>query len=218
MEIEKDLFPLISDDPGSIVRVVNCRPHGRKGMIQFVEIISNSPIKNTLDRIVNHPNTSHASFKAFDESRASGIIVTHDSPLCRTLSSIGGFCKSCPLNLGSEPQSKVKWHIVLSNNSSLESFLDKLEEKGVAFETMDTGDLKENGLLTLREEQSIRLAQELGYFHFPRNTSLRKLSAMLSISPSTLDEILRRAEGKVVKAHIRKPNGVASEKNHNSKS
>ncbi len=212
LEIEKDFLNLINSDSDLFVKVVSCRPHLDKGMTEFVELISNSPVQKAVDRIMAHPNTASATFKTFDESRASGIITTNDSPLCRTISSLGGFCKSCPLEMGSSQKSKVKWKVVFQNNSSLNSFLDKLGERGINPSTADAGDLKENGLLTLREERSIRLAQELGYFQFPRKTSLRKLSALLGISPSTLDEILRRAEHKIIKGHIRKPNGTDSQR------
>ncbi|MHB1867805.1 MAG: helix-turn-helix domain-containing protein [Nitrososphaerales archaeon] len=215
VEIEKDILPMISHDSGTIVKMINCRPHGMKGMTEFVEIISNSPINDALARITNHANTSHTSFKIFDEARASGLIATHDSPLCRMIWSLGGFCKTCPLELGSDQGSKINWRIVLESNSSVNSFLETLVEKGIKVNTVDYGDLKESGLLTLREEQAIRLAQDLGYFHFPRKTSIRELSSALSICPSTLDEILRRAEGKIVKSHIRKPNGITSKKEKN---
>jgi predicted DNA binding protein len=59
--------------------------------------------------------------------------------------------------------------------------------------------------LTLKQERAVGLAVEEGYFRFPRETSLKALSSELGISPSTLDEILRRAEGKIVADHVGKP-------------
>ncbi|MDG6995651.1 MAG: helix-turn-helix domain-containing protein [Nitrososphaerota archaeon] len=212
VEIEKEQFPLILDDPDTILKVVSCRPHGPEGMTMFVEIISSSPVRDILDRLTGNPNIFHSSFKIFDEYRASGMITTRDSHICRLPSLEGGFCKGCPLELSSTQQTKARWRVVFADSQSSNEFLKKLAESGISAETADVGDLRENGLLTLREEQSIRLAQELGYFHFPRKTSLRKLSTMIGISPSTLDEILRRAEGKIIKGHVRNPNGNGSKK------
>lgn len=215
VEIDKNLLlPLVSEDPSTIIKVATCRPHGSRGIVELIEVMSGAPIKDTLDKIANHPNTSASNFKIFDESRASGVVVTKYSPFCRTLFSSGGFCKSCILEYASVDKPKVKWRVVLSNNNELNDFLEKLAAKGIPVSPCGIGDLKESALLTLREEQALRLAQELGYFQFPRKTSLRKLSAMLGISASTLDEILRRAEGKIVKEHIRKPNGTDAKKNH----
>lgn len=213
--VQKDQFPLIYDDPDTCVKVISCRPCVGKGMIEFVELVSHSPIKKALDKIRASPMMIHTVFKTFDESRASGFITVKDSLICAKITSMGGFCKSCPLELGSTMENKVKWKVVFEDNSSFNSFLEKLEENGIHVETVSAGDLKENGLLTLREEQVVRLANERGYFQFPRKTSLRKISASIGISPSTLDEILRRAEQKIVREHIKKPNGATEEKQPN---
>ncbi len=47
--------------------------------------------------------------------------------------------------------------------------------------------------LTERQEQVVYLAFRLGYFDYPRKTSLQELGRILGIKESTLSEILRRA-------------------------
>ncbi|MDG6997485.1 MAG: helix-turn-helix domain-containing protein [Nitrososphaerota archaeon] len=217
IEIGKEYASSLPCNPGSIVKVVSCRPHEHGGMIEYVEIISKSPIGETLDKLVNDPNINHTSFHIFDEFRASGIITTRKAPICRLISSSGGFCRTCQQEYGL-CESKVKWRIVLPDGASLNTFLQDLKRNGVDVQTVDVGDLRENGLLTSREEEAVRLAEEMGYFRFPRKTSLRELSKNLSISVSTLDEILRRAEGKIVKSHIKKPNSNSGKKNQVSNS
>lgn len=211
IEIGRESATSLPCNPGSIVKVVSCRPHDHDGMIEYVEIISKSPIGETLDKMVNDPNIDRTSFHIFDEFRASGIITTRKAPICRLICSSGGFCRTCQQENGL-CDSKVKWRIVLPDGASLNTLLQELKDKGVEVETVDVGDLRENGLLTSREEEAVRLAEDMGYFRFPRKTSLRDLSKILNISVSTLDEILRRAEGKIVKSHIRKPNGASGKK------
>lgn len=207
IEVEKNHLQSISNDPGTIVKVVSCRPHNTNGVEVFVEIMSNLEIKNSLERIENRLDTESVSFKIFDKFRASGIIVCRSAPICKMLALTGGFCKNCPLEFGSAEQPKVKWRVVFKDTTSANDFLKKIAEEGINVDSIETGDLKENGLLTLREEQSVRLAEELGFFNFPRKTNLRKLSSILGISPSTLDEILRRAQYKIVKGHVRVRDG-----------
>ena len=211
IEIGKESASSLPCYPGTIVKVVSCRPHDNNGMMEYIEIISKSPIGETLDKLVNDTNINHTSFHIFDEFRASGIITTANSPICRLITSCGGFCRTCQQEYGL-CESKVKWRIVLPDGSSLNTFLQELKDKGIEVQTVDVGDLRENGLLTSREEEAVRLAEEMGYFRFPRRTSLRELSKNLNISVSTLDEILRRAEGKIVKSHVRKPNGNSTKK------
>ena len=43
------------------------------------------------------------------------------------------------------------------------------------------------------------MAISLGYFDFPRKISLTELSKKVSIKPSTLSEILRNAERKILR-------------------
>ena len=52
--------------------------------------------------------------------------------------------------------------------------------------------------LTLRQEQITRMAFERGYFDFPRRIGLRELAKMFDISTSTLSEILRKGQRRIM--------------------
>ncbi len=56
--------------------------------------------------------------------------------------------------------------------------------------------------LTDRQEEVVRMACDLGYYDIPRRTDLNELAKRLGIGKSTLDVILRRAEGKLVRCHL----------------
>ena len=53
--------------------------------------------------------------------------------------------------------------------------------------------------LTQKQEFFIKKAVELGFYDIPRKINVEKLARRLNISPSTLAEHLRKAEGKIVK-------------------
>jgi len=57
--------------------------------------------------------------------------------------------------------------------------------------------------LTARQEQVLGTALEHGYFEFPRRTSLTGLSKLVGVRPSTLSEILRGAERRVMESAVR---------------
>jgi hypothetical protein len=213
VERGQDTFGLpIADDSHTTMKMLNHRTFGRKGMILLIEVRSDN-IKEALQRIRTDPNTIYSECQTLDKHRATCILVTRNSPLCRAMSTTRGFCKSCVLTANSNQRSNrkgpIEWRMVLGEDDSLKTFLAKLEGMGFAATVRDIGGLENSNSLTLEQEQSLKIASERGYFKFPRKTSLRKLAEMQGISPSTLDEVLRRAEGKVIDTHMGAINGTA---------
>ena len=214
VEVEKgkNTFELpIADNSNTMMKMLNRRTHGRTGMILFVEIRSDR-IKEALDRIRTDPNIIYSECQRIDKHRATCILITKNSPLCRAISSTRGFCRSCVLtansNQNSGQKTPIEWRMVFGEQVSLKRFLAKLESMGIKASIKDIGELENNESLTLQQEQSLQTANERGYFRFPRRTSLRELAELQGISPSTLDEILRRAERKVIVSHIGETTGA----------
>jgi len=58
-------------------------------------------------------------------------------------------------------------------------------------------------MLTPREQEVLYYAYFRGYYDAPRRVSLEELSRELGIAKSTLNEILRSAERKIVTAYMR---------------
>lgn len=57
-------------------------------------------------------------------------------------------------------------------------------------------------VLTPTQEYVLLLAFEMGYFNYPRKVTLKELSKALNMSPSTLNEILRRAIKNLIAYYI----------------
>lgn len=194
----------ILTNPDAIIKTVDCRPHGRKGAMKYIEVICHKPVKDALRAISAEPNITYSTFDVFDEYRASGIIVTKNSPVCRAVCSAMGFCRHSAMSArtGEKP---ARWRITFSGKTSLNSFLAELRREGIKATVTEFGNTTNSGMLTFEQDRALGLAKEKGYFRFPHETSLKELSKMLGISPSTLDEILRRAEGKIVADYVGKP-------------
>jgi AraC-like DNA-binding protein len=58
-------------------------------------------------------------------------------------------------------------------------------------------------MLTYKQELALVYAYLMGYYQFPRKISLKELAGKLGLSVSTLAELLRKAESKVIEAYIR---------------
>jgi hypothetical protein len=162
-------------------------------------------VKDVLRLISAESNIVYTSFSVFDKHRASGIVVTKASPVCKAVSSMMGFCTNCSMVAGSENGGPAKWHVVFPGKTSLKSFLAELRRQGIDASVTEVGKQTRNRSLTFEQERAVGLAEESGYFRFPREASLKDLSKTMGISPSTLDEVLRRAESKIIADHVGKP-------------
>ncbi len=187
------------------VRIVGCRPYGENGMLQFVMVNSNESVRKTLRAIKSHPNVLRSEMSLNNDHRASGIIVTNYSPLCRTLAQTSGFCMGCFFT--QRLPEEGKWRIVLAGKVSLDTFVRQLQKQGIPTSVKHVERMKGNSLLTFEQESVMRLAETKGYFSIPKMMGIRELSGMLGMAPSTLDEVLRRAERKVVESYLRESNG-----------
>jgi predicted DNA binding protein len=67
----------------------------------------------------------------------------------------------------------------------------------------DIGPLDHQVALTARQEEILGTAMAQGYFEFPRRISLTNLSELVGVRPSTLSEILRGAERRILETTIR---------------
>jgi predicted DNA binding protein len=195
------LTPSVLRGRNAIVKMVSCRPYGEHGMMEFIELVSHMPVEAAIDAIRADPNTKYVNYQLLDKNRASCIIVTKNSPVCSALSSTGCFCRSCAIEMDRPAGTRARWEVTFSGETSLNSFLSRTKSEGITPTIGEFSDPKKSRL-TFEQEEVLRTAHEGGYFGFPRRTSLKDLSAVLSRSPSTLEEVLRRAEGKIIADHV----------------
>lgn len=184
------------------VRVVNCRPYGKSGMLQYVELSTKGEIEEVITQIKNSSNVLECEFTKSDKARASGLVITKHSPICRGISKFRGFCTTCLL---SGDLQRNRWRIVIASDNSLDQMLSSLEGRGVSVKVTESKALV-NGTLTFDQYNIIKIAEQQGYFEFPRKISLTKLAERLDMSKSNLEEILRRAEHKITANYVRRTN------------
>jgi predicted DNA binding protein len=66
----------------------------------------------------------------------------------------------------------------------------------------DVSPLDQKATLTTRQKEIMATAMARGYFDFPRKISLTGLSQVVGVKPSTLSEILRSAERRIMQNAI----------------
>ncbi len=97
----------------------------------------------------------------------------------------------------------ARW-TVIGNNDSFRELLAALERDKIPFEVKMKRNLEDTELLTGRQEQLLAIAFERGYFDFPKKVGLEELAALADVKTSTLAEILRRGQKKVLGEYLAK--------------
>jgi len=96
---------------------------------------------------------------------------------------------------------KAQW-TVLGTDESFRELVKALDLHKIPVEIKLKKELEDTDLLTTRQEQILSMAYERGYFDFPKKEGLKELAAETGIRASTLDEILRRGQKKVLGEYL----------------
>ncbi|MEB3779255.1 MAG: helix-turn-helix domain-containing protein [Desulfurococcales archaeon] len=135
------------------------------------------------------------SFTVINESQDSMLLHLHFSSkhcphrdMCPLVNPIGDLLVTSSMFSGSNI-------IMLVVSPSLRN-LKMLEKQG--FDVLDIIDSNEPGMLTEDQEAILLYAYERGYYNYPRGITLKDISNSLGLSLSTVAEILRRAEKKII--------------------
>lgn len=126
-----------------------------------------------------------------------GAATSARCTVCRELARSNCFLDSVSV----ESKGLAKW-IVLGAGDSFRELTKALERKKIPFEVELKKTLKDKELLTARQEQILAFAFERGYFDFPKKLGLSELAAMTGIRTSTLAEILRRGQKKILGEYL----------------
>ncbi len=126
-----------------------------------------------------------------------GSIKTRRCTVCRKIANSNCFLSSVTTN----SKGLAEW-TVLGNHDSFRELLTSLERKGIPVEVKRRTNLENRRLLTSRQEQILYMAFDRGYFDFPKKTDLEELADQAGVKPSTLTEILRRGQRKVLEEYF----------------
>ncbi len=97
--------------------------------------------------------------------------------------------------------SEIVWNVICDDNS-FKRLMRNLDEYNVDFDILYKGKPSKSET-TYREEEILKYALEKGYFDYPRKIKLEELAKHFNIAPSTLSEIIRRGQKKVIEKYFR---------------
>ena len=126
-----------------------------------------------------------------------GSVSSRRCTVCKEVAKSSCFLAS----VGISSKEGARW-TVLGSGDSFGELLKALEKEHVSFEVKEKRTLADSDLLTSRQEQILSIAFETGYFDFPKKVGLKELADQTGIKTSTLAEILRRGQKKVLGEYL----------------
>ncbi|MCU0852785.1 MAG: helix-turn-helix domain-containing protein [Thermoplasmata archaeon] len=183
------------------IKVINRVPYSEKGVRDLVEIAGPEDVmEEVLTDIKKNPLVSKVDTTMTDKGKIVGAVTTSRCDICRILTDADVFLVSAESRGGG----KVDWTIILTDKDVLKTIFDHLKNKSVEAELVKLTKIDDKETLTERQDKITHVAFERGYFDYPKRISLRELARMFDVSPSTLSEILRKGQRKIVLDYFKK--------------
>jgi predicted DNA binding protein len=181
---------------GVTLHRVDCKPFNATGMSLLFELRGEVQGIRTAIAAIRQTDGVRQVIEGKDGGDTVPLLVVLDRPvLCRASNESAIICLECPLDSEDEPAS---WRFIARRASDLRQVLKSLEQEGVHTRIEEVAPLQARPTLTGRQKEIMVTAVSHGYFEFPRRVSLTELSELVGVKPSTLSEILRGAERRIM--------------------
>lgn len=179
------------------VKVIDSRPYKEKGVKSLFEVESSSCIDAVIAEIKKNPSLYKGGIDKTSQGKAKGTVaVSHCFP-ARSIIESGFFISSAAMK-----NDRMEWRLV-GEREALKTLSETLEEQGFDFKLKKVGKIDGGEMLTQKEEQIIKEAFSRGYFDTPKRVGVRGLAKDFGISISTLSEILRKGQKKILRSFFK---------------
>jgi predicted DNA binding protein len=201
LKIPRNWISEIPEKHPVTIKVIERVPYAEKGVRDLVEIAGPQDVMDeVLMDIKKNPTVAKVETTTTERGKLIGAVTTSRCEICRILTDAEVFLMSAE----SKGDGKVEWTLVLTEKEVLKDIFDKLKQKGVQADLVKLTKIDDKESLTERQDKITHVAFERGYFDYPKRISLRDLARMFDVSPSTLSEILRKGQRKIVLDYFKK--------------
>jgi DNA binding protein with HTH domain len=181
---------------GTVLSIVDCKPFNQTGMSLLLELRGDQQGIRATTASIRRTEGVRQVIEGEDPGEAMPLLVVLDRPaICRASNDAAIVCLDCPLNSETQPAS---WRFITRKSSDFRQILAGLSKEGIETKIEDVAPLERKATLTGRQKEIMATAVAQGYFEFPRKISLTGLSELVGVKPSTLSEILRSAERRIM--------------------
>jgi predicted DNA binding protein len=188
---------------GVKVNIADCKAFNKTGMSLLLEIRGEEQAVRATVAAVRKMEGVREAIEGDNGGESVPLLLVLDRPaICKASSDVAIVCLECPLNSEEQPAS---WRFIARKTSDFRQVLTGLAREGVETRIEEVAPLERRATLTGRQKEIVATAVARGYFEFPRRTSLTALSEIVGIKPSTLSEILRSAERRIMETALTAP-------------
>lgn len=180
------------------IRFLGCKPFGENGGRSLIEIEDSDDTRALLKDMANHPEICNLDVFPSKDGRILGRVSTERCHACKLLTGSDCFLTSAV----TIPGGWAEWTLVSPAEGAVSQLIHNMKTAGFDVDILSKTILEKDSVLTGRQMDVLTLAFEEGYYDQPRRTSVRKLSKNLGVSASTVSEILKRGEKKIVQRFL----------------
>ena len=181
---------------GVRLTVADCKSFNKTGMTLLLELRGGAEEVNAVASEIRRIPGVRQVIEGESETDVSPVMVVLERPaVCAASNDAAIVCLDCPLSAQEQPST---WRFIARKTSDFRQVLTHLEREGIETRIEDVAPLERKPTLTGRQREIMATAVASGYFEFPRKISLTALSQLVGVKPSTLSEILRSAERRIM--------------------
>ena len=163
-----------------------------------IEVENAEDLPKVIESMQNNPNIFNVDISAIDRGKALAMFSTNQCMVCRVLAGTECFLtRSITI-----PDGRMQWTMLVTKNSAFKELIANLEKLNADPKLVKLTEIADTDELTQRQEQITRMAFERGYFDFPRRIGLKDLAKIFDISTSTLSEILRKGQRRIMERYF----------------
>ncbi len=166
----------------------------------FVDIVSDKVDSQKLvEELRNSPSIVQSDVATVGSNRVVGAVTSRECKVCTVImDSKSGYFVGPAV---SEHDSQMSYKLFMGGDA-IPKFLQILHTKGIDYKISDISKISAKRALTPKQEKVLKSALELGYYDFPKRISTEQLAKAVGSAPSTVTEILRRAERRIISGYF----------------
>jgi predicted DNA binding protein len=181
------------------IAILDCLPYQDDGNRDLVEIeVEEQYVDMVLEDVKKNPEVDLVDLMVVDRGRIKGAVATNECVACCSMVGTDAFLLDSNVN----KEGKTVWRLLATDKQSIRQVITDLEDHRYNVELMKLTSVDVDELMTSRQEDILQIAFERGYFDYPKRISLRDLAAMFDISISTLSEMLRKGQRKIMEEYF----------------
>jgi len=203
---------LAFDDPNSLladiaksyklkINILDCKfRHGGVGCDELIEIIDEHDRSNEIiESLETHSDIISTKLIPTRKNVLFGAITTNRPDSCGIFHTIECFRLSHQI----DEAGTILWKLIFPNEGKIKDLFAAMKQNGLDPKLVKKSWVSQENMLTIRQEKILQVAYRRGYFDYPKRISIKEMARIFKVSISTISEVLRIGEKKIVGTYFK---------------